>query len=65
MNLSTMALAGKSVLPFEHDDMALNAELLRITTAVLTWPEESLIRGASVVICEDLKRLKMLQALLL
>ena len=63
--LSAMALAGKSVLPFERGDMVLNAELLRVTAAILTWPEESLIRYASAVICRDSKRLEVLQARLL
>ena len=63
--LSGMALAGKSVLPFERDDPALNAELLRVIPAVLAWPEESLIRYASAVICKDSKRLEVLQARLL
>lgn len=64
-NLAALALAGKSVLPFERDDMALNAELLRTTAAILAWPEESLIRYASAVICGDSKRLEILQARLL
>ena len=64
-NLSAMAMAGKSILPFERDDMALNAELLRITSAILTWPEESLIRYASAVICRDSKRLEALYSRLL
>ena len=53
------------MLPFERDDMALNAELLRVTAEVLTWKEESLIRYASAVICGDSKRLEALQARLL
>ncbi len=65
LDLAAMALAGKSVLPFERDDMALNAELLRVCAAVLTWPEESLIRYASAVICRDSKRLEVLQSRLL
>lgn len=63
--LSESALAGKSVQPFERDDMALNAELLRVTAEVLTWKEESLIRYASAVICGDSKRLGALQTRLL
>ena len=59
--LSAMALAGKSVQPFERDDPALNMELLRVTSAILAWPEESLIRYAGAVICRDSKRLEVLQ----
>ena len=62
LDLAAMALTGKSVLPFERDDMALNAELLRVCSAVLTWPEESLIRYASAVICRDSKRLEVLRS---
>ncbi len=65
LDLSARAQAGKSVLPFERDDPALNAELLRVTAAILTWPEESLIRYASAVICGDSKRLQALEARLL
>ena len=63
--LSAMAMAGKSVLPFEREDPALNAELMSVTAAVLAWKEESLIRYASAVICRDSKRLEILQARLL
>ncbi len=63
--LSKSALSGKSVRPFERDDMALNAELLRVTAEVLRWSDESLIRCASAVICGDSKRLEALQARLL
>jgi hypothetical protein len=65
LDLAERAQCGKSVLPFEREDMALNAELLRAIAAVLTWPEESLIRYASAVICGDSKRLQMLEARLL
>ncbi len=65
LDLSERAAAGKSVLPFERDDPAFNAELLRVAAAVLTWPEESLIRYASAVICGDSKRLQTLEARLL
>lgn len=65
LDLSGRAQAGKSVLPFERDNPALNTELLRVTAAVLTWPEESLIRYASAVICGDSKRLQALEARLL
>ena len=64
-NMSASALAGKSVMPFERDNMALNEELLHITAAILTWPEASLIRYASAVICRDSKRLEVLHARLL
>lgn len=63
--LSESALSGKTVLPFERDDMAFNGELLRVTAGVLTWKDESLIRYASAVICGDSKRLEALQARLL
>ena len=63
--LCAMALAGKSVQPFEREDQALNTELLRITAAILAWREESLIRYASAVICGDSKRLGVLQSRLL
>ena len=62
LELAASAMAGKNVLPFERGDMALNTELLRVCAAVLTWPEESLIRYASAVICRDSKRLEVLQA---
>ena len=65
LDLAERAQAGKSVLPFERDAPALNAELLRVTAAVLTWPEESLIRYASAIICGDSKRLQALEARLL
>jgi hypothetical protein len=65
LGLAERAQAGKSVPPFERDDPALNAELLRVAAAVLTWPEESLIRYASAVICGDSKRLQALEARLL
>ncbi|MCX6879071.1 MAG: DUF2220 family protein [Verrucomicrobia bacterium] len=63
--LSARALAGLSVLPFERDDQPLNAELLRVSAAVLTWSDESLIRYASAVICGDSKRLQALETRLL
>ncbi len=63
--LSVMAVSGRSVQPFERDDMPLNAELLRVTAAILAWPEESLMRYASAVICRDSKRLEVLHARLL
>jgi hypothetical protein len=64
-NLANSALAGKSIVPFDRNNMALNAELLRVVGAILTWQEESLIRFASSVICKDSKRLKALESRLL
>lgn len=64
-NLAAAALSGKNISPFERDDSALNAELLRVIAAVLTWREESLIRFASSVICGNSKRLKILEPRLL
>ena len=65
LDLAERAQAGKSVLPFERDNAAFNVELLRTIAAVLTWPEESLMRYASAVICGDSKRLQVLEARLL
>jgi hypothetical protein len=65
LDLAERAAAGKSVLPLERDDPAFNAELLRVSAAVLTWPGESLVRYASAVICGDSKRLQTLEARLL
>lgn len=65
LDLAERAASGKSVQPLERGDPALNAELLRVAAAVLTWPEESLIRYASAVICGDSKRLQALEARLL
>ena len=62
LDLSERAASGRSVLPLARDDAAFNAELLRVAAAVLTWPEESLIRYASAVICGDSKRLQTLDA---
>jgi len=53
------------VEPFEREDTLLNEELLRVTAAILAWPEESLIRYASAVICRDSKRLEVLHARLI
>jgi hypothetical protein len=65
LDLADRAESGKSILPFEREDSAFNAEFLHTVAAVMDWSEESLIRYASAVICGDSKRLEALQARLL
>jgi hypothetical protein len=59
--ISTRAMSGKRIGPFQADDEISNLELLEVAEAILHWPGESLIRYASSVICGDSKRLKILK----
>lgn len=55
------ARCGGPVQPLERDDLPLTHELLTLLERLLAWPEKSLIRFASCVLCGDSKRLQFLQ----
>ncbi|MFN7138331.1 MAG: Wadjet anti-phage system protein JetD domain-containing protein [Limisphaerales bacterium] len=62
-SLAAEAAIGGSIQPFERHHLASNAELLNLLPQLLNWKNESLIRFASCVLCNDSKRLESLASL--
>jgi len=59
--LANAAQCGGAIQPLERDNLPLTNELLDLVAKLLAWPEKSLIRFASCVLCGDSKRLEQLQ----
>ena len=53
--------SGRSIAPFDRDNLAEIEEMLALLTNLLSWKGESLIRFASSLLCRDSKRLEELQ----
>jgi len=54
--------SGRSIAPFDRDNLAEIEEMLSLLAKLLSWKGESLIRFASSVLCRNSKRLEELQA---
>ena len=53
---------GRSIAPFDRDNLAEIEEMLSLLAKLLSWKGESLIRFASSLLCQDSKRLEELKA---
>lgn len=60
--LHDTALGGGPMEPLDREPSPLNAELLALLPALLSWEGESLIRFASCVLCGESKRLETLSS---
>jgi len=60
-NMMDDVISGRSIAPFDRDNLREIEEMLGLLAKLLSWKSESLIRFASSFLCRNSKRLEELQ----